>query len=260
MASFDLVPVFHGDYMMAYPAPVTLRSPSESSAVAPAKVNPTPSNPSRSPPTIQYMPSDVLYYIFKMGVDNENAGGKFSIRVSQVCSHWRRVALACPLLWTKVHISSAHARTLMQSGGEVLPWASAFAERSASCPLDIKLVLKRVETTPVEMRDILLMHVHLIISTAVEFLACVHDRVRSLDVVTDFKEVTFLMSYKVVPRGLPLQVIAPSTSTQILMLLVSEDDRHTTPNSERSVNCYRVCAIFRCPKSSLIGAPGALRV
>ncbi|KAI5986368.1 hypothetical protein EDD15DRAFT_1548533 [Pisolithus albus] len=204
MASYDLAPVFHGDYMISYPAPVTLRPPSEGGAVTPAKVNPTRSKPSRSPPTIQYMPSDILYYIFKMGMDNENASGKFSIRVSQVCSHWRSVALQCPLLWTKVHISSARARELMISGGEILPWALAFAERSASCPLDIKLVLKRVEIMPMEMQDIFLMHVHLIISTAVDFLARVHDRVRSLDVVTDFKEVTFLMSYKVIPRGLPL--------------------------------------------------------
>ncbi|KAI6113778.1 hypothetical protein EDD16DRAFT_1125195 [Pisolithus croceorrhizus] len=203
MASYEIAPVFHGDYVMAYPAPVTLRPPSEG-AVPPAKVLFTPFNSSRSPPTIQHMPSDVLYYIFKLGVDNENADAKFPIMVSQVCSYWRRVALQCPLLWTKIHISSARAMTLMRSGGEVLPWASAFAARSASCPLDIKLNLKRLDTTPIEMREILVMHIHLIISTAVDFLACVHDRVRSLDVVTDFKEVTFLMSYKLVPRGLPL--------------------------------------------------------
>ncbi|KAI6165440.1 hypothetical protein EDD17DRAFT_1439258, partial [Pisolithus thermaeus] len=72
----------------------------------------TPFNSSRSPPTIQHMPSDVLYYIFKLGVDNENADAKFPIMVSQVCSYWRRVALQCPLLWTKIHISSARAMTL----------------------------------------------------------------------------------------------------------------------------------------------------
>lgn len=200
MASYDMAPVFHGDYVMRFPAPVTLRPPSEH-AVAPAKVLPAPNNANCA---IQRLPSDILYYIFKLGLHNEKAGGKFPVVVSQVCTFWRMVAIQCPLLWTNIHISSTCASALMRSGGEVLPWASVFGARSASCPLDIKLDLRKPNTMLIETQEILLMHVHLVISSAVDFLASVRDRVRSLDVETDFKEVPFLMSYKLVPRGMPL--------------------------------------------------------
>ncbi|KAI6028943.1 hypothetical protein EDC04DRAFT_2898895 [Pisolithus marmoratus] len=198
-----MAPIFHGDYMVTFPAPVALCPPSED-AVPPAKVT-SLSKPIRPLRAIQRLPSDILYYIFRLGVDNENADGNFPVVISQVCAYWRWVALQCPLLWTKIHICSTRAIALMGPvGGEVLPWASVFATRSASCPLDIKLNLRRLDAASIETREILLMHVHLVISTAVDFLAGVHDRIRSLDVVTDFKEVTFLMSYKLVPRGMPL--------------------------------------------------------
>ena len=53
--------------------------------------------------TIDFLPDEVTLKIFLFL--GQSSGSRHSqIKVAQVCSHWRKLALSCPLLWTTIHV------------------------------------------------------------------------------------------------------------------------------------------------------------
>ncbi|KAG6333027.1 hypothetical protein ID866_6062 [Astraeus odoratus] len=211
MANCDMPSPFHSAYIGPIPS-IVLRDPSDWNvtdirqlAAQSQNMNPAakfipPS--SQYPPLIDCLPVEVLCYIFSLGT-HEGGNGNFPVVVSHVCRLWREIALSNPLLWTQIRISSTSIISLAMEEGEVVPRALAFARRSAHCLLDIKLDLTQSFFVDRAVSDVYLhLHFHLLMSSAVDLLVDVHDRIRTLDVVTDYKELLFLISYRVVPLGM----------------------------------------------------------
>ncbi|KLO06956.1 hypothetical protein SCHPADRAFT_945665 [Schizopora paradoxa] len=74
--------------------------------------------------TAQELPADILILIFRLGVKVDD---EVPVSASQVCFHWRRVAISCPLLWCK-----------LRPDGRVNLSRSRIARRR-SLPLDIEI-------------------------------------------------------------------------------------------------------------------------
>ena len=79
------------------------------------------------------LPTDVLVGIFKHArpVNAEDAyteGFRFPVALTQVCQHWRKVALEAPTLWANMHIMDYYTKQNKEA-------ACVYVERSKACPL-----------------------------------------------------------------------------------------------------------------------------
>ncbi|KAF8056982.1 hypothetical protein FPV67DRAFT_1529699 [Lyophyllum atratum] len=73
---------------------------------------------------VSRLPPELLAAVFKYNVGMDVPSNLDWIRVSHVCSHWRRVALACPRLWTTIPFHRPR-------------WAEEMLARSKMAPLII---------------------------------------------------------------------------------------------------------------------------
>ncbi|KAL4069180.1 hypothetical protein J3A83DRAFT_4373475 [Scleroderma citrinum] len=216
MACSDIAPAFHVNYLRRLPSTALCVlsdweameiSDSDSDTVAnhedPNAVMETSLGSSDNFGAIYRLPGDILFYIFYMGTHLDEYGGNFPVVVSHVCRFWRLTALRSPLLWTNIRISSTSINSLIRYDGPVAPRASTFIARSAQCSLDVKLDLTKRRPAGDIPEDTLFMYFQLLCTTAVDLLVIAHDRIKSLEIATDFREVSFWISCKVVPLGMP---------------------------------------------------------
>ncbi|KAJ8473501.1 hypothetical protein ONZ45_g16272 [Pleurotus djamor] len=74
---------------------------------------------------ISHLPDEILSLIFAQ------CQAKSRLRIHQVCTHWRRVALNTPQLWTRITLYSNMNRA-------ALDWLELSLQRAKSVPLDVK--------------------------------------------------------------------------------------------------------------------------
>ncbi|KAF8062464.1 hypothetical protein FPV67DRAFT_272304 [Lyophyllum atratum] len=79
---------------------------------------------------VSRLPPELLAAVFKYNVGMDVPSNLDWIRVSHVCSHWRRVALECPRLWTTIPFHRPR-------------WAEEMLARSKMAPLIIMLVFTK---------------------------------------------------------------------------------------------------------------------
>jgi len=217
MAQSDIGPAFHVDYLRKLPqTPLCAVSKMQMMVGSGCDLVPKPEEPSAPVETtietggtvgnsgvIYRVPADIWFHIFYTGthIDGKD-GGNFPVVISHVCRFWREIALGSPMLWTNIYISSVSINSLIRHGGPVMPRASTFVARSGQCSLVVKLDLAR--RRPGDIPDeTVSMYLRLLSSTAVDLLVIAHDRIKSLDIATDLKEISFWISHKVVPLGMP---------------------------------------------------------
>ncbi|KAH7884070.1 hypothetical protein F5I97DRAFT_1647657 [Phlebopus sp. FC_14] len=197
-------------------SPEDVTSPGNTTQISPS-TEATPTNDPVTPPgtpqvgpeqscgPIQSMPVDVMLHIFHMGTHCDgDDGAQFPVLVSHVCRSWREAAVNTCTLWTKIFISSAGvARWTDFRVGPVLPQASGFVLRSRARLLDIKLHVMLPREGDIRI-DIAHMYIRFFTSACMELIASVHKRVRSLDVITDVPDTTFLITHRLLPLGVPM--------------------------------------------------------
>lgn len=220
MIQSDIAPAFHVDYLRKLP-PTALCAVSKLKMMGDGSgwnLVAKPEEPSATMETtietglgtvgnsgvIYRVPGDIWFHIFYTGthLDGEDSGN-FPVVISHVCRFWREIALSSPMLWTNIHISSASINSLIRHGGPIVPRASTFVARSGQCSLAVKLDLTRRRPTGDIPDETLSMYFRLLSSTAVDLLVIAHDRIKSLDIATDLKELSFWISHKVAPLGMP---------------------------------------------------------
>lgn len=93
---------------------------------------------------IARLPPELLSDIFllKALAEREESNNSRWIRVSHVCSHWRRIALGCPAFWS--HIQCTHPT-----------WAVEMLRRSRNMPLTVVATPRRYYTTSPAIRSVL---------------------------------------------------------------------------------------------------------
>lgn len=78
---------------------------------------------------IQQLPNELLLCVFRAGENHPRKETSFSVAVSHVSSHWRKLAINDPSLWTSI---IAHSHRSVRR-------AETFIQRSRNCLLDVSL-------------------------------------------------------------------------------------------------------------------------
>ncbi|KAF7357477.1 F-box domain-containing protein [Mycena sanguinolenta] len=180
---------------------------------------------------IRTLPVELLAKIFDLAIEGGYRYITHAHRISQVCSHWRQVALGTPRLWTRYLDVN-----LYDKGENAADGLKAWLARSAPLPLSISLVLHS-KSNPAILEEVLrvasrlgylqvLLGSGITVSTPPSFLAaqlgqCTLDSLEELDLGTieeyedctplDFTTARRLRKFRITKLGCPNLVTARIT-------------------------------------------------
>ncbi|KAL0945395.1 hypothetical protein HGRIS_000889 [Hohenbuehelia grisea] len=133
-----------GNAAFAPTKPLKLASPAVAHPSSTPHTATSPAPLAGTPSFIQEMPVEILCDIFMLchleerdNASTESRGAR--VIISHVCRRWRHVALCMPLLWSRI---SATMPT-----EHCLPRVETYLDRSALCPLSIRIFGDAIDTT-----------------------------------------------------------------------------------------------------------------
>ncbi|KIK99241.1 hypothetical protein PAXRUDRAFT_565309 [Paxillus rubicundulus Ve08.2h10] len=171
------------------------QTPTSASFRFPAMIQ-TASQPPQLRCFINVIPIEVMAYIFQLAAEFNRT--RYPVLVSHVCRSWRGLALNTPGLWTNIGIR-LQCCSVTQPRRELCR-ASSFASRSSLRALNIKMEIIYNNRRPTHG---ICQHLSCFVA-GVKFIVGVCDRIKALDVDSNFYATCTAVSYELIPRGLPM--------------------------------------------------------